>query len=157
MEKVLKNPPLKEVIFELHWELPETTESGQKSDPNYRRFLARMEEAITGEYKEYRPLPAADVPEKLVPYVIQHQFWAAPSTWPVVQVGPGIIAVNHTAGYHWADFREQISYLVESFFKAYPNPRNLNLIKILLKYINARKLDYEQENVFAFLKAPARH
>lgn len=152
MEEVLTNKPLKEVIFELHWELPETAPSGEQFDPSYRRFLARMEAEIIGDYPEYTPLSAADIPEKLIPHIVQHRFWIAEKTWPVIQVGPGIIAVNDTAGYHWADFKERISYLVESFFKAYPDSSNLNLSKIVLKYVNARDFDYDQENVFVFLK-----
>lgn len=152
MTKILKNKPLVEVVFELHWELPETTSSGEKFDPNYRRFLARMEEGVIGDYMEYRPLPAADVPEKLIPHVVQHQFWTADNTWPVVQVGPGIVAVNDTVGYHWLDFKERISYLVELFFKAHPDSSKLNLRKTLLKYINARKFDYDQADILAFLR-----
>lgn len=152
MEEILTNPPLKEVIFELHWELPGTSPSGEKFDPNYRRFLARMEESIIDEYPEYRQLPAADIPEKLIPHIVQHQFWTADKTWPVIQVGPGIIAVNHAAEYHWSDFEARISYLVRSFFKAYPESGNLSLNKILLKYVNAKNFDYDQEDVFAFLK-----
>jgi uncharacterized protein (TIGR04255 family) len=150
--KILKNKPLVEVIFELHWELPETTSSGEKFDPDYRRFLARMEERITDDYRKYKPLPAADIPEKLIPHMVQHQFWTADNAWPVIQVGPGIVAVNDTAGYHWLDFKERISYLVESFFKAHPHSDKVNFRKTLLKYINARKLDYEQADVLAFLK-----
>lgn len=152
MKKVLKNKPLKEVILELRWELPETTPSGEKFDPNYRRFLARMEESVIGDYTKYKPLPAADVPEKLIPHVVQHQFWTADNTWPVIQVGSGIITVNDTAGYRWLNFRERISYLVELFFKAHPDSSNLNLSRTLLKYINARKFDYDQADAFVFLK-----
>lgn len=152
MKKVLKNKPLKEVVFELHWELPETTPSGEKFDPNYRRFLARLEEAVTGDYTNYRPLPAADVPEKLIPHVVQHQFWAADNTWPVIQVGSGIITVNDTAGYHWSNFKDRISHLTELFFKAHPDSGKLKLNRTLLKYINARKFDYDQADVFAFLR-----
>jgi len=152
VREVLKNNPLVEVIFELHWELPETTSSGEKFDANYRRFLARMEEGVIGDYMKYKPLPAADVPEKLIPHVVQHQFWVAENTWPVIQVGPGIVSVNDTAGYHWIDFKERISYLVELFFKTHPNSSELNLERILLKYINARKFDYDQENILAFIR-----
>ncbi len=152
MVEVLTNKPLKEVIFELHWELPEITESGEKFDPSYRRFFARMEAGIIGDYPEYKPLSAAEIPERLIPHIVQHQFWTAKQTWPVIQVGSGIITVNDAAGYHWADFKEHISYLVESFFKAYPDSSNLNLSKVSLKYINARVFDYDQENVFEFLK-----
>jgi len=154
----LANKPLKEVVFELHWDLPETAPSREKFDPDYRRFLARMEDSIINDYAEYRQLPAADVPEKLIPHIVQHQYWTKDETkednktWPVMQVGPGIIAVNDTVGYHWSDFKERISYLVESFFKAHPNSGELNLSKILLKYINAVEFDYEQNDVFVFLR-----
>lgn len=158
VSEILTNKPLKEVIFELHWDLPEEAPSGEKFDPDYRRFLARMEDAVIDDYAEYRQLPAADIPEKLIPHVVQHQYWTKDETkddnktWPVIQVGPGIIAVNNTAGYHWSDFKDRISYLVGSFFKAHPNSDKLNLSKILLKYVNAIEFDYDQDNILAFLR-----
>lgn len=151
MRKVLKNKPLVEAIFELHWELQGKAPSGEKIDPDHRRFLARMEEDVIKNYPKYRLLPAADIPERLVPYVVQHQFWTAENTWPVIQVGPGIVTLNDTAGYDWLDFKDRISYLVKLLFEVHPGSSDFRFRRILLRYINAVEFDYDKTNITTFL------
>ncbi|WP_367363325.1 TIGR04255 family protein [Mesotoga sp.] len=45
-------------------------------------------------------------------------------SWPLVQLGPGIITLNATEDYSWDDFSYRIDRLIENFFESYPDPKH---------------------------------
>lgn len=149
---ILKNKPLVEAIFELRWDL-KAQESGSIIDPHYRIVLGSLYARIRGEYPFHEQLPAASIPDEMVPFVVQHRFRKGKACWPLVQLGPGIITLNATEDYSWDDFRERISQLIENFFESYPEPSiNLKANMLSLRYIDAVGFDYSSEDLFSFLR-----
>ena len=152
MRKVLNNKPLVEAIFELRWELYEQLPTGEKIDPYYRVLVGGVYNKLKDDYSLLEPLPAADVPERFSAYVVQHRFRKGADDWPVIQIGPGVITLNDTAGYIWEDFREQALRLVDALFSVHPNSENLTIDRMILRYIDGIEFDYEQTDIFRFLK-----
>jgi uncharacterized protein (TIGR04255 family) len=151
MRKVLKNKPLVEAIFELRWELKGKAASGESIDPHNKVLIGAIYEKTKSEYPFHEQLPAAEVPDRFAPYMIQHRLRKAEGQWPLIQVGHGILALNDTTGYIWEDFSQRISELVHIFLEVYPDPENLKPNMAMLRYIDSIEFDYESD-VLKFLQ-----
>ncbi|MGD9552231.1 MAG: TIGR04255 family protein [Candidatus Caldatribacteriota bacterium] len=152
--KELKNKPLVEAIFELRWKLKEDKNTiGIKKDPYYKILLGRIYDKVKEEYPYYLQLPTANMPDEIAGYVVQHQFRKDKDQWPLIQIGPGIITLNSTNDYIWEDFERRIANLLKVLFETYPESHtNLEVERLLLRYIDALDFNYEQDNIFDFLK-----
>lgn len=158
--KILKNKPLIEAIFELRWELQEDEELEEKEfgpemgiEPNYQILLGRFYDRTRNEYSYYEKLPAARMPEEISGHIVQHRFRKNKDGWPLVQLGPGILTLNDTNSYTWEDFRSRITQVIDILFESYPqSTENLIFNKIQLRYIDAVQFDYNNTDIFGFLK-----
>ncbi len=151
MRRILKNKPLVEAIFELRWELREKTASGESIDPHHKILVGAMYEKIKSEYPSHEQLPASEVPDRFAPYMIQHRFRKDAGQWPLIQMGPGILALNDTTGYVWEDFSQRTSKLVHVLFEIYPDLESLRPNRAMLHYVDSIEFDYEND-VLEFLK-----
>ena len=151
MRKILKNKPLVEAIFELRWELENRAPSGIGVDPHYELLVGALHEKGKSEYSFHEKLPVSEIPNIFTPYIIHHRFRRGNGQWPLVQIGPGIIALNDTTGYVWEDFRKRISWLVSTLFDIYPDKENLKFNMAMLRYIDSKKIEY-QDNFIQFLQ-----
>lgn len=150
--KILKNKPLIEAIFELRWELQQRA-PGVRIDPHYKIIIGRIYDRVSSIYPSHEQLPTATMPDELAGYVVQHRFRKGRDEWPLIQIGPGIITLNDTAGYTWDDFARRISDLLDILFESYPDAKsNLKINSLLLRYIDAIDFDYEKCDVLNFLK-----
>lgn len=157
--KILKNKPLLEAIFELRWELQEIQDNINKMgpdiglDPQYQILIGRIYDRINKEYPFYEKLPSAKMPEEISGYIVQQRFRINKDKWPLIQLGPGIITLNDTDNYSWMDFENRIRELIDNLYEAYPDAeKNLSFNKIQLRYIDSVNFDYENNNLFEFLK-----
>jgi len=150
--KVLKNKPLVEAIFELRWNLQETG-PGLRVDPHYKLLIGRLYDKIRDEYPFHEQLPVAAIPDEIAGYVVQHRFRKEKDVWPLIQIGPGILTVNDTEGYVWEDFEKRILQAVDVLFEVYPKPKkDLKIDRLLLRYIDAVSFDFENDDIFTFLR-----
>lgn len=112
MSEQLKSPPLVEVILEMRWRVGPASQPDQTSgrrgavsvvpaemtvDPSYDLLVGRMFDRLSAIYPFHERLPSAMVPAEMVPFLVQHRFRRAQGSWPLVQVGPGIVTLNDTA------------------------------------------------------------
>ena len=151
MVRELKYKPLVEAILEVRWKLQGSPPAPQ-TDPHYKLLLGRLFDRIRTEYPEHEQLPAANIPDELVGHVVQHRFRVKASSWPLVQVGPGIFTVNSTTDYKWEDFHPRVLSAIEKLYDAHPNVGDLKITNLILRYIDAVDFDFEAENVFGFLE-----
>ena len=150
--KILKNKPLVEAIFEIRWELQEPA-PGMKIDPHYKILIGRIYDRVKDEYPFHEPLPTSTMPDEIAGYVVQHRFRTDKDKWPLIQIGPGIITLNDTEGYVWEDFEKRIHKVLDVLFEAYPEVNNnLRINWLLLRYIDSVDFDYEENNIFSFLR-----
>lgn len=165
MARTLENAPLIESVFELHWKLqPGTGDVNFQAplpvagvsvgfDPYYRLAFARLSEKLASQYPVYIPLPQANFPDAIVPHMVQHRFQTqAGSRVPIVQIGPGVLTVNHGLDYSWDAFKERIQTVLELFYQSYPNPAELTVESISLKYIDAFAFDYDVNDPVLFMQ-----
>lgn len=149
--KILKKKPLVEAILEVKWALTSPA-PGVQIDPHYKILLGRLYDKVFGDYPEHEQLPTATIPDEIVGHMVQHRFRHGPNDWPLLQVGPGILALNDTHKYIWSDFRSRSTIAIGKLFDAHPKPSDLKIESLLLRYIDAVEFDYSAQDIFEFLK-----
>ena len=154
MENIqLKHPPLVEAILEIRWALESGADPQVQKDPGYSLLLGKLHDKICGDYPHHEVLPAAAVPDEISGYVVKHRFRSAPNSWPLVQVGPGILTVNETKKYTtFKDFRPRAISVFEKLFECYPEPGSLRIKSLHFRYIDAIEFDYSQKNIWQFIE-----
>lgn len=153
--KDLKNKPLIEAIFELRWQLQE--KEGGIIDPHYKILIGRIYDRVRDKYPHHEQLPTATMPDEIAGYVVQHRFRKQEDQWPLVQIGPGIMTFNDTEGYKWNEFKTALSRVLDALFDSYPDAQSeLNVNRLLLRYIDAVDFSYERSNIFDFLAEKMR-
>ena len=146
--KILKNKPLVEAIFELKWDIQQF-ENG--IDPHYRILPGSLFEKVRSQYPYHEPLPTATMPDAVCVYIIQHRFRKNKDTWPLIQIGQGILTLNDTECYVWEDFEQRIASLLDSFIEVYPEKDKLQFTEVTLRYIDGVQFNHQKEDVFSFL------
>lgn len=150
--KKLSKQPLIEVFFELHW----GNEGSYPLDRNYQLIIGLLYSSIRESFPEFEVLTTANIPQEGIPpqiKIVQYRFWTEGKKWPVVQLGPGILTVNMDKNYEsWADFKNNIKYVLERFLEVYPDKEHLFIEKLSLRYIDAFPFDFLSDNVLKYLK-----
>ena len=153
--RILKHKPLIEAILEVKWALVEKG-NDQKVDPDYKFALGRLFDRIGKEYPFHEELDAVRLPEELAGHIIQHRFRSAPDTWPLIQIGPGIFAVNECEGYTWDGFAARTESAIDALFNSYPADRSPKIQSLCLRYIDAVEFDWTVNDAFRFLDEKMR-
>lgn len=135
----LKNAPLKEVIFELHWECT-TDNSGMQYDAGFDLAQGKFADKLKPQFPVHKKLIPEGTPFKLFGAPM-HQFWKNEFIWPVIQHGQGMIAVNEVeAGYEWeVSFKPLVIDTIKQLISSYEEDLSFNRTK--LQYIDAWDLD----------------
>lgn len=145
----LNKAPLQEVIFEIFWKLP-LDESGFPHDPGFELAQGVFASKIQKDFPIRKRLIPENVNIRMYPLLV-YQFWKEELTWPLVQLGQGILTVNDTEkNYIWKDnFLPNIRKAVQILEKSYPIPLEIERVK--LQYIDAVEFDAAKESAAEFV------
>jgi len=143
--------PIAETFFELRWQLRGGPPPAPTMDPGYKLLVGSLFSKVRDAgYEFHEQLPTAQIPDEIVPYLIQHRFRVAAGAHPLVQVGPGVFAINETGPhYSWVTFLPRIIKAIEMLRDVYSE--ELVPVSYELRYVNAVPLDPATQNVFEFL------
>lgn len=155
--EILTQKPLVEAIFEIRWALTPQAD-GTLRDPYYQILVGRLSGEIHSRFPHWEPLPIAEIPEHVVPHLVQHRFRAAEGGWPLLQLGPGLLTVNDTEGYQWPDFRDQCLFAVDKLKHVYTDAKQpLQIAQVMLRYVDADLLiDQTPQDFLEKLKVTAK-
>ena len=144
----LSKAPLQEVIFEAFWELDIDSQTGQSFDPGFDLAQGIFGESLKKEFPVYKRVAPAIVPLQVLKSKPVHQFWKGGGKWPVLQIGPGLLAANDTEKtYIWeSGFRPTIEFALATLLKSYKEPLRFN--KVSLRYIDVFELEGEFKEDF---------
>lgn len=155
----LTNPPLAEVVFELHWKLNEINKDPIFGlvDPGYFLLYDEFKQKMRkiGYKHEVSMLKVGNVPR---PYQIRTRFYKRPEdAFPIIQIGPGIFATNVSKEYDWDSFKKQIENGVKILFQCYPKIKSFALEPnhIEIRYINffdPKDLESESGDFLSFIR-----
>jgi uncharacterized protein (TIGR04255 family) len=147
------NPPLVEALLEIRWKLQQKGDF-TLIDPTYPMLPGVLYEKVKTTFPFIEVLPASDIPDSISPFTVKVRFRKEKDSWPLVQVGPGIGAINFVNEYTWDSFLEHSINFYVNLFDAYIKTANLGppiIEKIQLRYINSFNLN-NQETILSFLK-----
>jgi len=147
----LTNPPLVEAIFEIKWELQQNSINFPPTEPHYQILIGSLYEKIKEEYPFHEQLPSVMMPSDMAAYVIQHRFRKSENQWPLIQLGPGILTLNETERYSWADFFSRTKDVLEKFYESYPETEKIKIKNLKLRYLDVIDFDYK-DNILVFLE-----
>jgi uncharacterized protein (TIGR04255 family) len=147
----LATPPIVEALVEVRWAMDKT--SGPiPIDPHYQLLLGSFYQKVKNEYPFHEALPAASIPDEVTGSVVKHRFRVAKDSWPLIQIGPGVMSVNETNKYTtFEKFKPHAIQALTSLFDAHPKKSELEIKRLILRYIDAKELNYSQENIHNFI------
>lgn len=145
----LSNPPLIESIFEIKWD------SANKQEIDKFQLLIG---AIYAELKNHYGKPINLLPDPNIP--IQaflgkpiYRFKNLTNNIPILyQIGPGILSINYVgAEYDWIIFSKEICKIVQTLGRLYSFKPGKD-VYLGLKYLDFFDFNFENDNVFEYLK-----
>lgn len=139
----LPNAPLQEVIFEVKWDLKLDPATRSYIDPGFDLGVGKFHGLIQDEFPLTKQKMPDHIPNVIIGHQIKHQFWKGEGIWPVVQMGPGIMALNETdKTYDWHNgFFPLIKKALDSLGKAYN--LEISFANYTLRYIDTVQIaDY---------------
>lgn len=149
----LLHPPLVEAIFEVRWELKADSETRRLRDPAYPMMYGRLYERMKKEFPVIEDLPSVNVHPEASPFVVRHRMRKEKNGYPLLQIGPGIAAVNAAKGYGWKTLSSWALKLVGAIEELFPTGSiPLNFIKGELSYLNGFPFDVQKENPLSFFR-----
>lgn len=148
-QKILKNPPIIEALFEIKWRVFEKNHQlTQPMDKKFKFFPGRFYEKIKIIYPEVEELPISRIPDDIDIYLPRYRFRKKPNSYPLVQIGPGVLTVNLDKNFSQKLFFESCNETLEIFFEILPD---IEILEVLIHYIDGFEFDYENHDAFKFL------
>ncbi len=133
---LIKYAPLKEVIFELRWELDFIPQQKISVDNGFEEAVMNFRNACQQDFKDFQLLVPNIIPFALLNNQVTHQFFKEKGKHPLYQMGPGIFTVNdNNKNYSWKEFEKLILSGIECLKASYN--KNLVISKIEFRYIDA--------------------
>lgn len=150
----LKHKPLVESIFELRWDRPEveSTSPSLWNNDLYQNFIFKYYDNVREKFPFHEALQNASLPLVAFPYVVQHRFRTGPDSWPLTQIGPGILTYNQTNEYEWDPFKAGCLETIDNFQKSISISLKPNIASVLLRYIDAIPMLEMKEDPLSFIK-----
>jgi uncharacterized protein (TIGR04255 family) len=118
------NPPLAEVIAEIHWELvPLKSVPGGGVDPSFEPFSGAINGIFADNgYTHIERMIPDQVPLEFLAHKVVSRFRTSANKWPLFQIGPGLLTVNIVPPYQgWSSFAPALKLGFEALHKAYPS------------------------------------
>jgi len=150
----LPNPPLQEVIFEIHWMLETSADIPRDHDGGFEMAQGILRNNLRERYSHYERMKVPYIPGSLSNRTIIHRFWKEKGHFPLIQFGPGVLSVNETdKNYVWeSGFFPEIKFALDQLCRSYEN--EIVFTKVELRYIDAVDLSIENKtNILEFIKS----
>ncbi len=132
----LPNAPLKEVLFELHWDLEYISEEKILFDKGFEKAVLNFTNACQQNFKEIAILKPENIPPIAFINRVTHRFFKIKGKHPLYQLGPGVFTVNDdNKNYIWKDFIEMVDNGINCLRSSYE--KELVPSKVQLRYIDS--------------------
>lgn len=140
----LPKAPLQEVIFELLWEI-NFDQQGNPVDSEFEFAQGLFANTVLKDFPVRRRTIPEGMPIKIYPKTV-HQFWKGNNEWPVIQLGPGILAINDTEKKY--DWNTSFYPLIQNEMKILEDSYNHPLLykNVSLRYIDAVEMSNEERS-----------
>lgn len=130
----LKNAPLKEVMFEIQWDLDFISEQKVLYDSGFEQAMLNFTKSCKQDFNELVILKPENIPPIAFIYRATHRFHKVKNQHPLYQLGPGVFTVNdNNKNYIWSDFYSMIKNGIKCLRESYSKeliPKKLQLLYI---------------------------
>jgi uncharacterized protein (TIGR04255 family) len=153
-DRTLANAPLVEVIAELHWQLQGAGSSGN-FDVHWFAFCEAMAEGLKNElpFREDVVPAGTSIPLDVLARSPIVRFRRGPKSWPLVQIGQGLLSVNATPPYDgWDAVRGWLKRALDVALRVYPEFANFTLERTQLQYRDAFTGKHGVQSPIAFFQ-----
>jgi len=151
------NPPLAEVIAEIHWELvPLMSMPGGGVDPSFEPFSRSIKTILADSgYTHIERMIPDQVPLEFLAHKVVSRFRTGANTWPLFQIGPGLLTANIVPPYEgWRSFVPTLKLGFEALHRAYPSAStHLRIKRMELRYIDAFTKVHGMEHQGDFIRS----
>jgi len=145
----LPHAPLVEVIFDMRWD-----SSLEKDLEKFQFTLGTMFSSLKDDFPIIKKLQPAQLPIGALLNAPSHRFLPNIETsYPVYQIGPGVLSVNTVDKYYeWDDFSKIACKVANTFINLYKfdNDKKLTLS---LKYLDFYDVNFNEINIYKYLMA----
>jgi len=142
----LPQAPLLEVIFEVKWQV-KTKEDFEKCQYLHGDLFAKL----NNKYPFRELLIPPDVPLDIYLNVPAHRFRTAKNSYPLIQVGPGILTVNtNDEKYIWENYEKMCAEAFTTMVDLYKFKEGEN-ITLSLKYFDFFLFNFKDNDINKFL------
>lgn len=142
------NAPLVEVIFEIRWEI-----TSQNDIVDFQFIYGDLYANLRTKYPFRENLVPPEIPYEVVKGLPVFRFRKTTNSYPLIQVGPGLITVNTIDDlYFWDDFSKEIIEVLDIFNNIYPKYKDLKLSPALT-YIDFFQLNKSITNSIEFINS----
>jgi uncharacterized protein (TIGR04255 family) len=155
-----KNAPLVEVIAEIHWVLqPLLLLPNAAVDPHLSVLTNQFQErAKAGGFGRAERLVPEQMPAEMFPHKPLMRFRPTDKDWPILQLGPGLAAVNMIPPYDgWQAFGPLVRQGADLLYASYPMPdKYLKLERLELRYVDGFTKELGFSNYMEFVARSLR-
>lgn len=148
----LNRAPLKEVLFELQWEVDYFSDQGIRNDSGFEQAVLNFTQACQQDFKEVVLLKPENIPAAAFIHRVTHRFFKKKYQHPLYQMGPGVFTINdNNKNYRWVDFEKMTNDGLNCLRASYE--KELVPAKVQLRYIDrVSPYIFGDEDKFQFLK-----
>lgn len=154
-----ENPPLVEVIVELHWRLQKLTSIDGQVDVKFQELLENFQKRMKAAGFSFEEvLIPSQAPIELFGHNVVSRFRKTKGAWPLYQIGPGVFTANIVPPYHgWRAFTPIVETGLTHLIKSYPlASKLLSFERLQLRYINAFDKNFGMNNPALFVRNELR-
>jgi uncharacterized protein (TIGR04255 family) len=152
----LPNAPLAEVVFEMRWELygEDNLPPPLKVDPGFPAVVDRFTDGARAlgflTYKDMQPIS-----QTMGWGVFRRHYLKDDQPFPILQIGPGVFAVNQSSEYEWNLFCDLVLKSFHLLMQSYPRLKSYAFTPahIELRYVDS--FDQELVGTVDFFKFAA--
>lgn len=151
-KEFLPKAPLKEVLFEIHWELEYISEEKISFDKGFEQAVLKFTNACQQDFKEVTILKPENIPSTAYVNRVTHRFFKTKGQHPLYQLGPGVFTVNdNNKNYVWKDFFDMVKNGISCLNSSYE--KELIPSRVQLRYIDRVSPNiFGSSNTFDFLR-----
>lgn len=144
----LPNAPLLEVIFEIKWDITSKTDI-----VDFQYLHGDLYSNLKSKYSHRENLLPPEVPLDIVKGNPVFRFREKQGSYPLVQIGPGLISLNTIdEKYFWNQFRDESNEVLSVLHEIYPRYSELNLSPALT-YLDFFEYDKNIETPLEFINS----
>jgi uncharacterized protein (TIGR04255 family) len=144
----LPNAPLLEVIFEIKWDITSKTDI-----VDFQYLHGDLYSNLKSKYSHRENLLPPEVPLDIVKGNPVFRFREKQGSYPLVQIGPGLISLNTIdEKYFWNQFRDESNEVLRVLNEIYPKYSELNLSPALT-YLDFFEYDKNKETPLEFINS----